>query len=421
MKPRVSVVIPCFNHASYLDRAIHSVLAQEFGAWEAIVVNDGSTDDTATVVAQYDDPRIRYIYQDNQGLSAARNTGIRAAEGIYLAFLDADDEWEPDFLQCCVGVLESGGTLAGVYTLNYFIDDQGTRLPQLGGQIVSTASFRSRNLEGGFFPPNAVLVRSGLVRAVGLFDTRLTSEEDWDLWIRISERHEMQGIPRPLARYRVHPGSMSTNAARMHANRMLVLAKYFGPPEGDPHGWPEEKRQVYAFAYQSTARQYIQQGQSDEGWHFMTQAISTWPLLLERVDTFYELACDDQPFGFRGQADQVDLAESGAKMLGRLHDVLAADSSVLAPLRRPAYSNAYLALAMLSDQAGRWNVARRYLLRASRANPRLLISVPFLRRLLKLCAGHRLVDLGRRLLGDRQQVAVREHLTGVSHEPEVSH
>jgi hypothetical protein len=171
--------------------------------------------------------------------------------------------------------MSSNEMLAGVHTLNYFIDSEGTRLPQIGGHVVSRALFRARNLEGGFFPPNAALIRADVIDKVGLFDTRLTSEEDWDLWIRIAEHYEMESVPRPLARYRVYPGSMSTNAARMHLNRMMVLTKYFGPPEGDPLTWPEEKRQVYAFAYRSTARQYVQQGQPDEGWRFLAPSLGT--------------------------------------------------------------------------------------------------------------------------------------------------
>ena len=99
MKPAVSVIIPCYNHAHYLCRAVQSVLAQTYADWEAIIVDDGSTDNTREVATRFSDPRVRYIYQENRGLSAARNTGISAAQGSYLAFLDADDELEPT-IQC---------------------------------------------------------------------------------------------------------------------------------------------------------------------------------------------------------------------------------------------------------------------------------------------------------------------------------
>ena len=155
----------------------------------------------------------------------------------------------------------------------------------------------------------------------------------------------------------------------MHLNRILVLTKYFGPPLGDVNMWPEEKQKVYAYAYRSTARHYVQQRQSDEGWRFLAQAVSTWPHLLERLDTFYELACGDQQNGYRGQTDTLDIEENGADLLRRLDTLMVAGGLALEPCDRLAYGKAYLALAMLSDQADHWSMARRYLFRAIEADP----------------------------------------------------
>jgi len=397
--PRVSVIVPTYNHACYLPQAVQSVLDQTYVDWELIVVDDGSTDHTRGVVAQFTDPRLCCIHQENQGLSAARNTGIRTARGVYLAFLDADDEWERKFLSCCVSVLDSDETLGGCYTLNYFIDNQGDVLPQLGGQVVAPAAFRSRNLEGGFFPIHAALIRASVIDQVGPFDTALTCEEDWDLWIRISKHYTMRGIAEPLARYRVHPGSMSTSVARMHENRVAVLTKHFGPPQGDPTAWSEEKRRAYGLACRSTVIGYLQQGSPDEAWRFWGQAICTWPRLLGRLDTFYELVCGDQSWGIRGRADSLDIERNGHEMLGRLDGLFASCAPALVPMRRLAYGNAYLALGVLSDQAGCWCRARCYLLRAVKANPWLLASYSVVRRLIKLCVGQRVVDFGSRLVG----------------------
>lgn len=106
MARQVSVIIPCYNHAQYLSDAVNSVLAQTYSDWEAIIVDDGTTDSTREVAVGFTDPRTRYLYQENQGLSAARNTGICAARGEYLVFLGADDEWESAFLERCVSVLQ---------------------------------------------------------------------------------------------------------------------------------------------------------------------------------------------------------------------------------------------------------------------------------------------------------------------------
>lgn len=396
--PTVSVITPCYNHGHYLPHAVNSILAQTFTGWEAVIVDDGSTDNTREVAAQFTDPRIRYIYQENRGLSAARNAGIRAAQGQFLAFLDADDEWEERFLEVCVRALAGQVEMTAAVTLSRFIDENGAVLPRTGGQVVNATRFRDRLLEGGFFPPNTVLIRAEAVHAVGLFDEELTSVEDWDLWLRITaDGGNLLSIAEPLARYRVSTGSMSTNAARMHANRMAVLAKHFGPPAGDPSSWPAEKRRGYAFAYRSAAYGYIAQREADQGWRHLARAAQIEPGLLRRLDTFYELALGDQPRGYRGEAKLVDLAANGAELLHRLEALFAAAGPAVQALKGPAYGHAYLALAMLSDQADDWSAARRYLRRAVRAHPALLRDRSVIRRWIKLSLGQRTANALRGL------------------------
>src|ERR1700722_15140866 len=121
---RVSVIIPVYNGARTVPRALASVFAQTFTNYEVVAVNDGSTDDTATVLAGYGD-RIRVVSQPNRGLSAARNAGVRASTGEYIAFLDDDDEWMPAKLARCVPVLDADPECALVYTLALRGDTQG--------------------------------------------------------------------------------------------------------------------------------------------------------------------------------------------------------------------------------------------------------------------------------------------------------
>lgn len=397
--PAVSVIIPCYNHAHYLGHALESVLAQTFRSWEAIVVDDGSTDSTRDVAAQFSDPRIRYIYQGNRGLSAARNTGIRAAQGEFLAFLDADDEWEPRFLEMCANALTANEAVTAATTLTKFIDEAGAELPRLGGKAVRADAVGERLLEGGFFPVHAALMRAEDVRQAGMFDESLTSVEDWDLWLRIAGQGGMfLSVAEPLARYRISTGSMSTNAGRMHANRVAVLTKQFGPPEGDALSWPAEKRRGYAFAWRAAAYGHIAQQEADQGWRYLAQAAAIKPDLLNRLDTFYELALGDQPRGYRGEAQLADLDANGAEMLRRLEALFAAAGPAVLALEGPAYGNAYLALAMLSDQAGDWPAARRYLRQAIHAHPALLLDRSVLRRLAKLWSGKQTVALIRHAL-----------------------
>lgn len=387
----VSVIIPAYNQANYLAEALRSVLAQTRADWEAIVVDDGSTDHTAAVATSFDDARVCYIHQANQGLSGARNTGVRAASGEYLAFLDSDDELEPEFLQACVEALEADRSLAAVHTLTRFIDQDGNLLPDIGSRALAGEAFQQQLRQGGFFPPVSVLVRKAAVLEAGLFDTRLTSVEDWDVWLKISQRHPMRGLPRPLVRYRVYPGSMSTNAPRMLANRLMVITKHVGEPTGDPNSWPDDKRQFYGHAYLKSALEHIQQHQFERGWELTQQAVTIWPALLTRLDTFYELACGDQIKGYRGQAAHLNIEGNGQALLSWLDKLFAAPAPPPHTLRGPAYGNAHLALGILFDRAGQWGAARRHIVRAVKSSPRLL-SYSVFRRFVKLCLGQRVVN-----------------------------
>jgi glycosyltransferase involved in cell wall biosynthesis len=392
--PVVSIILPCYNQAHFLPYAVSSILAQTYYDWETIIVDDGSTDSTREVAAQFNDPRVRFISQENRGLPGARNAGIGVSKGKYLAFLDADDEWEPMFLERCVGILSNKPpNIAGVYTRNCFIDPKGTVLPRLGGQAVPPEQLPGKLWTGGFFPPHCVLVRADCVGEAGMFDETLTSVEDWDLWLRIVQcGYTFQSISEPLARYRIYPGSMSTNASRMHENRVAVLTKHFGPPAGDPTSWTEQKRRVYSLTYRAATLGYIQQGRPDEGWRLLTQAATLWPPLLARLDTFFELACGNQPSGQRGQAQLLDIEGNAAELRRRLDALFAAATPPVQRFRRAAYGLTYLALAMLSDQAGQWQRARDYFLRAFCVYPRLMRYAGTVRRLLKVCAGKRIVN-----------------------------
>lgn len=394
----VSIIMPVYNGERFIAKAIDSVLAQSHRQWEVIIINDGSTDSTATVVAQFTDTRIHCIHQENMGLAGARNTGINAAKGKFLAFLDADDEWVPRFLERCVSELMSDGDLVGVYTFNYHIDQDGLQLPRPGAQFVSSEAMYQRLLEGGFFPPCAVVMRTQVVIDVGLFDSGLQGQgtEDWDLWLRVTNQYTIRCIPEPLALYRIYPSSMSTNAGLMHANRMAVLTKHFGAPAGDPSTWSASKRRGYAFAFRTAALGYIAQQEIDEGWRYFAQGVETEPLLLQRLDTFYELALGDQPRGYRGEARKIDIATNGAEMLRWLDVLFASASAPVQAQKSATYANAHLALAMLNDQAGDWYAARRHLRQAVKSDPGLLCDTQVVRRWLKLLAGRRLAGgLGR--------------------------
>jgi glycosyltransferase involved in cell wall biosynthesis len=393
--PTVSVIIPVYNGERFISMTLQSVLNQTYTDWEAIIVDDGSTDNTCEVVAQFDDPRLHYIYQKNQGTAAARNTGIRRAQGEYLTFLDADDEWESTFLQVCVRTLAYEKAATAVVTRTRFIDEKGNLLPQRPGPMYTSQQLRERLLEGGFFGIHAVLVRTEAVWQAGLFDERLTNAEDWDLWLRIMDFGEFLPILDPLAYYRISLDSKSTNIDSVFTHVITILTKRFGVAEGDPMTWSEEKRKVYAFAYRRSALDHLQRGNLEVAWNWLRQSAQLWPKILERLDTFYELALGDQPRGYRGDVQDLDIECNSIAIIQGLDALFASASEPVRAIKGSAYGNAYLALAMLSDQVGQWRQARQYLLRALRSYPALLRDVKVLRRLLKLYAGQRLTSCFR--------------------------
>jgi glycosyltransferase involved in cell wall biosynthesis len=221
----VSIIIPCYNYARFLGAALDSVLAQTYPSMEVIVIDDGSPDNTGEVAACYGD-RIRYIHQENQGLSASRNNGIQLASHDFIALLDADDEWEPTFLEALMEkMLSLPDSFGLVACLDHKIGADGEpildrRRDSLTGEVTS----RDLLLKNRFFP-GAVVVRKELFAQVGGFDPALRSSEDRDMWIRLSSVCRLWIIPDKLIRVRKHGNNMSGHGARMLENKKKVLAK----------------------------------------------------------------------------------------------------------------------------------------------------------------------------------------------------
>lgn len=403
----VSVIIPAYNHAAFLGQTIESVLNQTWQDFEIIVVDDGSRDETPQVAGQFGSA-INYIRQDNRGMAATRNTGIRCSTGDVISFLDDDDLWLPDYLCTVVSYFEADPTLAAMHTgFQLTSDEEGRDFPQQGTRTVLASELYDTLIEGGFFPPSSVSVRRSCLSSVGLFDERLQGYADWELWLRICLDHKFIGIPNMLIKYRLHAGGLSSNVQHMMEDRLKAVRKHFGPPEGQTETWPTDKRRAYAFAYRTAAFEYSMQAKLDEAWHLLEQAASIWPEILNRLDTFYELACGDQPKGYRGKADLLEIERNSTELLRRLDKLFADAGPELASMRHTAYGNAYLALGMLSDQAGRWRIARHCLRQAIKANPRLIASYSVVRRLLKLYLERRLRTLTRFTPSHREVEATR--------------
>lgn len=388
---KVSVIIPTYNRAGYLREALDSVFRQSLAPWEIIVVDDGSTDDTDQVIHDALMP-VRYFKQDHCGVAVARNLGLENAMGDLVAWLDSDDLWEPDFLATVVPLFAQDQTLGGVYTGIMMIDADGV---WLGTSLCSEPPDRlyAQLIRGNFLATPSVVVRKACYDQIGGFDVELRISEDYDMWLRLTERFQFVGIPQPLVAIRVHATNTMADIDTFCQARLTLLKKRFGVLQNNARISPENSRIAYGYTYRTIATKYVENGQPELGWSHLMKAVVHHPRILAQSDTFYELALGTQPRGYRGDVARLDIVANGTEMLSRL-EVLFASANVaeVQALRGIAFGNAYLVLAMLSDQAGQWRPARRYILRSLRSYPAFVFRPGFVRRLAKLLLGKHLIN-----------------------------
>jgi glycosyltransferase involved in cell wall biosynthesis len=216
------VVIPTYNRAAYLPQAIDSALAQSVTDREIVVVDDGSTDGTAPILAAYAG-RIRAVRQENAGEAAARNRGVREANGTWIAFLDSDDLWEPEALATLLRAAGEHPEAGLVAMRARAIRQDGTPTGRIHGKTSPGPYFSTRSIlcgdAGGILMP---MVRRELLLAEGGFDEALASATDCDMWLRLSFRTTLVGVPDPLLRVRTHPENLSADRS-LNARMWLVL------------------------------------------------------------------------------------------------------------------------------------------------------------------------------------------------------
>jgi len=280
MTPLVSVVIPTYNYGHLLAAAVDSALAQTYPAVEVVVVDDGSTDDTPSRLAGYGD-RIRVIRQENQGLSAARNTGIRAARGEYVALLDSDDAFHPRKLERQMAAFAARPDLQLVGTAIFSDEPPAWAAVPDGPPRVVVPTLDDLVTRTRFAPSSAV-IRKSCLNAVGLFDTELRSVEDRDMWIRIGVGHAVGVIEEPLTWYRQTPGSMSRHPERMETNERKVLDKAFALPA--LRGRWLLRQKSFALSDLSAAYTYHDAGRNGTALKRIAQSVLWWPLPFARSD-----------------------------------------------------------------------------------------------------------------------------------------
>jgi len=243
MTSLVSVIVPTYNSAGFLKIAIDSVLQQSYSNIEILVIDDGSTDNTEELMRGYSDSVV-YIKQSNQGVSAARNTGIKQAKGEFIAFLDADDSWFTDKLTLQIDMLHEHPKCIAVFS-NFHIVDAQNKLLKSNGIAEDYAIFKYRKLNktdlfqyvdngicigdifkslflGNFINTCSLIIRSESVKSCGFFNTELITQEDYDYWLRLSMLGKMIYIDKPLLNRSRHGAQLTANDKKLQISTDVV-------------------------------------------------------------------------------------------------------------------------------------------------------------------------------------------------------
>jgi len=277
MKPSVSVVITTYNQAEYIAETVLSALNQTYAHREVIVVDDGSTDETGARLAPFRD-RVALVRQENQGVAASRNTGVRSAKGELIAFLDGDDLWEPDKLAVQVAAYQAhpdAGLIAvdtcifsGTEVLRKSSLPWGTTLPA-GEGAVSTVQFYEDLVRDNFIcTTSQVMIPARVLKAVGPSDGRFKFASDYDLYLRIASQYDITFVPQVLARWRYLATSASGPSEfrrfRYLAEDVAVLKNHFSITARTRRPLVREIMQKKTFAASRDA--YYHCRDHDDGW-----------------------------------------------------------------------------------------------------------------------------------------------------------
>lgn len=252
----VSVVIPNYNYARYVGGAVDSVLNQTYRDIEIIVVDDGSTDASRDVLLNYGES-IKSIAQQNQGVSVARNNGVAASSGEFVAFLDADDEWLPEKIGKQVAMFRDDPSLGLVHVGVDEIDDEGRTLRHRleGSTGDATRDLLALGRIGILGGGSGLMVPRYVFDEVGGFDRRLSTSADWDLFFQIARRYLVGFVAEILIKYRFHNTNMRANVEAMESDMTIAFEKAF---EGGASN--ESKASAYGDLYKTLAGSYFRAG-----------------------------------------------------------------------------------------------------------------------------------------------------------------
>jgi hypothetical protein len=400
LQPLVSVIIPTYDRKELVQQAIDSVLTQIYSHREVIVVDDGSTDGTGkTLAARYGD-RIRYVWQENQGESVARNHGIELARGEYIALLDSDDLWLPEKLARQVAVLDANTDADMVFCQAWIINKQGQRIgesPHGAGLRDSDLALEQLCFENKISGScSTAVVRRSVFDQIGGFDTRIRFAEDWDLWLRMARHCRPMIIQEPLACIRQHRGTQSyypsaeQNAQRL-ADHLTILEKAFASWSGKLPTGLRRRAIAYQYAQAFLAEETV--GNIDAATENLLAAVQLAPDLLNDTALFgkHVVNCATIIVEQRGQVGLEFAVDFVQRVFRRLHSVGMEDEL----FERKVIAAAYAALGFMAHKRNERRVTRHCFLQAICHDQSWLQNLGLLSTLAESFVGERTLSTAR--------------------------
>lgn len=273
----VSVIIPTYNRAHLVGRAIQSVLNQTYQDFELIIVDDGSTDNTDDIIKEFQkkDKRIKYIrHEKNKGGSAARNSGIKVSRGEYIAFLDSDDEWFIEKLKRQMKFFKNASPEVSVVYTGFIYKDE------LGGNTCKQYIPKKRCYiyedilaENCVGTTSTVLIKRKCFEKVEIFDENLPSCQDWEMWIRIAKEYQFDFIEDPLVTYHIHKSRISTDLEAEIKGITIIINKFSGEFI--------LRRKIYSQHCFNIGHLYCHTGNMKKGKEYFLKAIKFYPFNLK--------------------------------------------------------------------------------------------------------------------------------------------
>lgn len=279
--PKVSVVIPAYNAARFVNATIDSVLAQTFQDFEILVVDDGSTDKTKEILEAYGD-KIHYLYKENGGVSSARNYGIEDAKGKYIAFLDADDVWMPEKLEKQVALMDADKEIGLCYVATQKVDEDLKYLSSIEAnsyEDYTESLLLNLNIVAGSC--SSAMVRREVILQTDGFDGKFTTYADWEFWLRLSLLTKFAPINEELVKYRVVKGSMSSKPEVTKCDALGVLEKFFNLPNL-PEKYKLLKNKTFSNHLMIVAGEFLHNGRVGESLGCMWQGVKLYPQNITR-------------------------------------------------------------------------------------------------------------------------------------------